>query len=114
MIIMDMANILLQVIEMKENVAANAIRPTTINGITFGEMGYHQLLGAYITVPSGMEELAKFLAVEVRTAFVKINSGNGHRKYNYFVRNGVTYISMSYAHEEIPEDAEIWSDAPYV
>lgn len=111
---MDMTDVLLKVIEMKENAAANVIRPTTINGVTVGEPGYHHSLGAYVTVLGGMEELAKFLAVEVRTAFVKINSGNGHRKYNYFVRNGVTYISMSYAREEIPEDAEIWSDAPYV
>ena len=111
---MDMADVLLKVIEMKENAAANAIRPTTINGITLGELGYHHSLGTYITVPSGMEELAKLLAKEVRVAFVLVNGGNRHRKYNYFIRNGVTYIFMSYAHEEIPEDAEIWSDAPYV
>ena len=111
---MNMADVLLEVIEMKENAAANAIRPTTINGITLSELGCHHSLGAYITVPNGMEELAKLLTKEVRAAFVLANGGNRHRKYNYFVRNGVTYISMSYAHEEISEDAEIWSDAPYV
>lgn len=109
---MNMADVLLEVIEMKENAAANAVRSTTINGITLGEPGYWPSFGVYITVPNGMDELARLLAKEIRTAFIK--SSNANRKYNYFERNGVRYISMSYTSEEIPEDAEIWSDAPYV